>query len=106
MVGIDASGGQIFTRDYFETDAHYGGVIDSANSEYRFRITRFVQEVLNTERDILNAGQGENNIEKVNFGLRIIPGASAINANRVILKGNENSDGRMRLILSYTPLNQ
>ena len=42
--------------DYFEGASFFGGRYDSTNAEYRFRITRHVQQVLLGDGHLLDFG--------------------------------------------------
>lgn len=86
----DSTYGPVIMPDYFEGATYFGGDYDSTKKEYRFNIARYVQQVLNGTRK--------------NQGLYIITNARPTTANRVQLMGGNALTNRMRLKISYTPL--
>ena len=88
----DSAKGPLVMPDYFEGSTYFGGDYDATNKVYKFNIARYVQQVLNGTR--------------VNQGLYIITNARPTTANRVqLLGGNKALTSRMRLKITYTPLN-
>ncbi|MAP01235.1 MAG: hypothetical protein CMD01_00250 [Flavobacteriales bacterium] len=80
-------GETIFLSDFFESD--HGGTVDLVNSQYRFNITRHINEIV--------AG------EKQNLPISIIPLGSGISANRAVLNGaNTSKKDQPKLVLTYT----
>jgi len=76
-----------------EGSAYYGGVYDAFNQQYVFDIALYIQNVLNGKTK--------------DHGLYLVPGTSAITANRFVGyggKGNGPSTKRLRLKLYFTPL--
>jgi hypothetical protein len=75
---------------YFTNAAYWGGGYDATNKEYRFRITRYIQDI------ILN-----DNFEPSIY--LVIEGAAS-NVNRLILGGTKPDDAssRLRLEVYYT----
>lgn len=61
------------------------------NKEYRFRITRYVQNRL-------------LNPEEPDYGLMLAVGGSALNASRAVLNGTGAEQGQLRLLVYYTLL--
>jgi hypothetical protein len=87
----NSSGTSIFLPDHFTSTnlAYWGGGYDKTKEEYRFRITRYIQEVI--QRDHFEP-----------FIYLLVEGAAA-NANRLILSGTNPTDpSRLRLELYYT----
>ena len=81
------NGETIFLSDFFESD--HGGTVDLVNSQYRFNITRHINEIV--------AG------EKQNLPISIIPLGSGISANRAVLNGaNTSKKDQPKLVLTYT----
>ena len=77
--------------DYFEGSNYFGGTYDASKKEYKFNIARYVQQVLNGTRE--------------NEGLYIITNARPTTSNRVqLIGGNKAFSPRMRLRITYTPL--
>ena len=80
-------GEAVFLPDFFEND--HGGSADLINKNYRFNITRYINEIV--------AG------EKENIPLSIIASSSGIAANRAILNGfNTSKKDKPKLILTYS----
>ena len=65
-------GETIFLSDFFESD--HGGTIDLVNSQYRFNITRHINEIINGTKE--------------NQPISILSLGSGISANRAILNGS------------------
>lgn len=90
----DENGAENFIVDQTET-SHIDGSFDSQQMQYRFVITRFIQNV------ILDYKEGEIN----NFGFAVVPTNEATFANRSVVNGyNPSSGDRIRLRIVYTPL--
>ena len=76
--------------DANEPSGYFDGTYNSSANSYRFRITRYVQQViLGKER---------------NTGLHLIIPSSAINPSRLILNGTSSPQSDMKLYLRYTKL--
>jgi hypothetical protein len=78
-----------------EGDVYFGGAYNSSTNEYRFRITRYIQELVNTTTP--------------DYGLTMFISGRAIFGNRLIFTGYRKGliSGRLkplRLELSYTYL--
>ena len=83
----DETGASSFLPDFFESD--HGGNADFNNHQYRFNITRYVNEIVSGE--------------SANLPLTVITSGSGISANRVILNGfNTSKKDKPKLILTYT----
>lgn len=80
----------VILPDYFEGSNYFGGTYDATNKQYKFNISRYIQQVL--------AGQKSNN------GLYILVSNGAILANRVVLGGGNSTDFKMKLNITYTKL--
>ena len=89
IYGINAAGTNVFVRDGF--DANFGGSYDATNKEYRFRITRHIQDVI---------------LRDLQPSIYLIVAGAAANANRLILNGTHPTDGtsRLKLEIYYTEL--
>ncbi len=90
LINIDSTGNSTFPLDFYEGSEHYGGAFDAAKNQYVFNITRHIQFLLTKQ------AEGEN----YNFGMYLMGGGKAVNANRTIIKGNKN----VKFRISYTPL--
>jgi hypothetical protein len=92
LQGILANGSFTYLPDdeYYTSSSYFGGTYDATRHEYRFRITRYVQELV----------QGTGSLtESVNL---VVRGAS-VRANRLVFGGTGlDNDQRLRLELSYT----
>lgn len=82
------TGADVFLPDQLDGISGIGGQFNVADQEYRFNITRYVQQVLN--------GNIPDN------GLELVPGSSGVSANRVILCGPDHPTQPMRLQLTFT----
>ncbi len=78
----------VFLDDFLEGDTHFGGYLDKPAKEYRFKITRWVQQVL--------TGEIKNN------GLYLVSTSAAVSANRTVLHGYNDGNKKMKLELFYT----
>lgn len=75
----------------FTSAAYYGGYYDDNKHEYRFRVTRYVQDFINENSNLSNE-------------LYVVVKGSAVRANRLIAGGTGlDNNQRIRLELSYTP---
>ena len=84
------SGTDAFLPDQFEQFNGIGGVFDEDNREYRFNITRYIQQVLNGTLE--------------NTGINIVAGNRGVSVARAELMGQENLDRSAKLILTFTEL--
>ncbi len=76
-----------------QIDGIIGGSYDAENQEYRFIITRFVQQVLLGTRE--------------NYGLEIVTNRAAFSGNRVVINGTEfpdpnKPDNNLKLVVTLT----
>ena len=76
--------------DETESSSYFDGSYNSSNNSYRFRITRYIQQVL--------MGKERNN------GLHLIIPSSAVNGSRLILNGTSSPQPSIKLYLRYTKL--
>lgn len=79
-----------FPIDFYEIASGYGGVYNAATFEYRFNVTRHVQQVL------------DGKIK--DYGFYLLSGSSAVNAHRVVLFGASKISSKLKLRLTYTNL--
>ena len=76
--------------DYYTNSAYFGGIYDDATAEYRFRITRYVQQLILQQDDWCNA-------------INLIVRGSAVRPHRLIFDGTDPaSPTRLRLEISYS----
>ncbi len=92
-----STGSYLFTPDdaITEGDDYFGGFYNASTNEYRFRITRYIQEILNSDNP--------------DYGLTLFISGRAVVSNRLIFMGYRKGliAGRLkplRLELSYTYL--
>lgn len=87
---IDKDGDVDFLVDETVEGSSYVGGYASDNA-YRLRITRYIQNRL-------------LNPDEEDYGLMLLVGGASLSGNRAIIKGPKASEGRMRLLLYYTPV--
>ena len=76
--------------DYYTSSSYFGGVYDATRHEYRFRITKYVQQL------ILQQGDWSNSVNLVVRG-------SAVRPNRLVFDGTDpTSPTRLRLEIAYS----
>jgi len=88
---INANGTVSFLADYAYGDAYYGGYYSSTTKEYRFNISKHIQDAL------LN-GSFEDQ------GLYLVVSGAAVKSNRAVIKGNKSSQDNLRLEIIYTKI--
>ncbi len=84
---ITEEGKNAFTSDILEGETFLGGTYDATKQEYRFRISRYLHDIL--------TGKYENH------GLVILISASAIKADRTTVLGNTTTGQNLRLEIVY-----
>lgn len=77
-----------FIPDFFEGSSYFGGQYDASTNSYTFNIGRYLQGLIN----------GTEN-EK---GLTLLITGSAVKAERLVLQGADNPNGKIRLHLYYS----
>ena len=91
---IDEDGNYVLLPDAAEPAAYYSGYLNPSETQYYFRISRYVQQVLTGESP--------------NYPLILLISGSSFRANRVILHGPDeafNAEKRMMLQVTYTKVN-
>jgi hypothetical protein len=92
---IDEEGNFVPLPDANESSSYYGGYLNDGGTQYFFRISRHVQQVLTGESP--------------NYPLALLITGASFRANRVILHGPDstlNQDQKMVLNIIYTRLNR
>jgi len=93
LQGIAKSDGSIRflpDDDYYTSTSYYGGSYDADKHEYRFRITKYVQQLILGQGDWSNA-------------VNLIVRGSAVRPNRLVLDGTDpGSPTRLRLEIAYS----
>ncbi|MBL7953134.1 MAG: DUF4270 domain-containing protein [Flavobacteriales bacterium] len=84
----DEEGNDAFLPDQQNGITGIGGAFDAVDQEYRFNITRYVQQVMNGTLP--------------DEGVVLVAGSSGVSANRVILCGPDHPQTPMRLLLTFT----
>jgi len=91
--GINANTGSIMylpDDEYYTSSSYFGGNYNAQKHEYRFRITKYVQNLILQNADLSNS-------------INLVVKGSGVRANRLIFGGPELTDSkRLRLELSYT----
>lgn len=91
LFGINDDGTTYAIPDAFEGSNYFGGSFNSGNFQYRFNISRYIQQVLDGDRN--------------NNGLYLLASNGVIFANRVLICGGPSSSSRpMKLNITYTKL--
>ena len=89
---LDADGETVELPDALTFSFNQGGDYDEVNQEYRFIVTRYIQELIKGERP--------------DRGMTLISNNGAVSARRVVLNGpsvsTDDSSQNMRLILTYS----
>ena len=76
--------------DYYTSSTYFGGAYDEAKSEYRFRITKYVQQLILQQGDWSNA-------------MNLIVRGSAVRPHRLVFSGTDpESPSRLRLEIAYS----
>ncbi|CAG0992988.1 hypothetical protein FLAV_02411 [Flavobacteriales bacterium] len=90
LVAVDSAGQDLFIKDYFESESHYGGKYDATRGAYVFNITRHVHQVVNGEKE--------------NYGFYLYVSGRAVNASRLILQNEKSLASPIKLNLIYTKI--
>ncbi len=91
LVVINTNGTYSFLPDVVYGEAYFGGTYNSTTHEYRFNISKYLQNSL------LNGSFDDK-------GLFIVVSGAAIKGNRAVIKGPQSSGDKMRLEIIYTKL--
>lgn len=86
---ITEEGSANFLVDQEEGSGYFGGTYD--DGKYSFRITRHLQQMLNGDEPDL--------------GFYLLISGASLKANRLIIKGKDNSPGEIKLEMIYTRVN-
>jgi len=92
LQGINADNSLAYLPDdeYYTTSSFFGGTYDEDKHEYRFRITQYVQELVQGTGSLTNS-------------INLVVRGSSVRANRLIFGGTGlDDDERLRLEISYT----
>lgn len=86
LVAYNNSGSYEFLPDFSVSSDYFGGNINDGYTEYRFNISRYIQQLAYNQRK--------------DFGIVLFVADNRISANRVIIKGPRCTNG-MRLSITY-----
>jgi hypothetical protein len=89
LYGLKADGTLDFLLDQFEGSAHIDGNYNEIDNEYRFTITRFIQNQI---------------ISNDYVALQVTSSAASVTGNRVIINGGNHVSKRAKLVLTYINL--
>ena len=89
-IGENGSTSPVSIVDENEGSGYFDGRYDAATNSYRFRITRYVQQML--------TGKVRDN------GFHLLVPSSAINGARLVLNGTSSPQSDLKLYLRYTKL--
>ncbi|MBI9038262.1 MAG: DUF4270 domain-containing protein [Bacteroidales bacterium] len=91
LLKILEDGTYAFLPGYYNGTEYFGGVYDSINNQYRFRITKYIQDLIGTD--------------ELNNGLYMTVSGGSVKANRVKISGYDTSlIDRIKLNVKYTIL--
>lgn len=90
IFGLDENGDAFFLDDQLDGSTFIGGDYDPVNQEYRFLISRYLQQVLAGDREF--------------HGLEVVTERASFTANRAILNGPEfeGSNKKIKLRISFS----
>jgi hypothetical protein len=91
LVVINTDGTYSFLPDVVYGEAYFGGSYNSTTHEYRFNISKYLQNAL------LNRSFNDK-------GLFIVVSGAAVKGDRAIIKGPQSTEDNMRLEIIYTKL--
>lgn len=86
LVAYNSNGTYEFLPDFSVSSDYFGGKINDGYTEYRFNISRYIQQLAYNQRK--------------DFGIALFVADNRISANRVIIKGPQCVNG-MRLSITY-----
>jgi len=89
LVKVDKDGEYQFLQDQTANSSTFGGQYDESKKEYRFLISRYIQDLILGKED--------------NYGLYLLVSGNAINASRIVING-DNKDPGIRIAISYTKI--
>ena len=93
LVGFSSDTTTYLLPDYLEGSAFFDGTYNSSKQAVSFRITEYLQQMIDGKKD--------------NLGLSLGINGAAYNATRYVINGPEASDGeKMRLEVTYSIVNE
>jgi len=88
LASKNESGELTFIPDFFEGESYFGGQYDSDKKEYKFNISRYIQDVIDDKT--------------ISDGLIVLTTGGAVKASRVVLLGSANPNKKIKLNLYYS----
>ena len=93
LVGFSSDTTTYLLPDYIEGSGFFDGTYNASQQAVNFRITEYLQSMIDGKRD--------------NLGLSLGINGAAYNASRYVIKGPEAMDGeKMRLEVTYSIVNE
>ncbi len=86
LASLTKAGKYEFLPDYHVNSSYFGGNANSTYSEYRFNISRYLQQLAYTN--------------KIDFGIILFVSDNRVSANRVVIKGPKCKNG-LRVKITY-----
>ncbi|MBK7213909.1 MAG: DUF4270 domain-containing protein [Bacteroidales bacterium] len=74
--------------DADEGSSYFDGTYNSTNGTYRFRLSHYVQQVLNGQQ--------------TDYGLFLVIPAASVNSSRIVLGGPKNAGSAIKMYIKYT----
>lgn len=90
LFGINDDGTTYAIPDAFEGSTYFGGTYNSGTVQYKFNIARYIQQILDGDRN--------------NNGLYILASNGAAFGNRAVIAGATSTTRPMKLNITYTKL--
>ncbi len=90
LFGINDDGTSYAIPDAFEGATYFGGSLNSGTVQYKFNIARYLQQILDGDRN--------------NNGLYILASNGAVFANRAVIGGATSATRPMKLNITYTKI--
>lgn len=90
IFGINDNGTIYAIPDAFEGATYFGGTYNSGTVQYKFNIARYIQQVLDGDRN--------------NNGLYILASNGVVFANRAVIGGGSSTTRPMKLNITYTKI--
>lgn len=90
LFGINEDGTSYAIPDAFEGATYFGGSLNSGTVQYKFNIARYLQQILDGDRN--------------NNGLYILASNGAVFGNRAVIGGATSATRPMKLNITYTKI--
>jgi hypothetical protein len=90
LVKLNEEGNANFLSDYLLGTGYFGGTYNEGKKAYEFNIAKHIQDIIDGN--------------ETDYGLNLLANLRQVTANRVVLKGVDNNDGNLKLVITYTIL--